>query len=154
MLPMSSDLEALLHRDDEQYDLGREPKERIEAPKDLDDRLEFLAAYEPEPSMAREESSDLAEQGSATGENEAHPPAEFSPPAADIAPPAEPQKREAAAGFAETVKRITAKGDSIAKTQGYEAVESWMNNDLTSDEMALITVAMDRRWRQMGAALR
>ena len=129
-------------------------EERVEAAKDLNDRLDSLIGQTLETSEPSEGSSDLAQQGSAIGENEAHPPAEFSPPAADIAPPAEPQKREAAAGFAETVKRITAKGDSIAKTQGYEAVESWMNNDLTSDEMALITVAMDRRWRQMGAALR
>jgi hypothetical protein len=47
-LPMSSDILALLTRDDELYDLDRERGERIQAPRQLSDRLDFLAGVDPE----------------------------------------------------------------------------------------------------------
>lgn len=43
-LPMASDIVALLTRDDELYDVERERGERIQAPRDLDQRLEYLSA--------------------------------------------------------------------------------------------------------------
>jgi recombination protein RecT len=47
-LPMSSDILALLTRDDELYDVDRERGERIQAPRQLSDRLDFLAGVDPE----------------------------------------------------------------------------------------------------------
>jgi recombination protein RecT len=47
-LPMSSDILALLSRDDDLYDLGEGRGDRIQAPRDLSDRLDVLSGYHPE----------------------------------------------------------------------------------------------------------
>jgi recombination protein RecT len=47
-LPMSSDILSLLSRDDELYDLERERGERVQAPRELSARLDFLAGVDPE----------------------------------------------------------------------------------------------------------
>jgi recombination protein RecT len=47
-LPMSTDILALLSRDDDLYDVDRERADRIQAPSVLDDRLELLVGVDPE----------------------------------------------------------------------------------------------------------
>lgn len=42
-LPMSTDVQNLLSRDDELYDLDRDRGERVQAPRELNARLDFLA---------------------------------------------------------------------------------------------------------------
>jgi recombination protein RecT len=167
VLPMSSDLEALIHRDDNQYELDRPPNERIEAPKDLSDRLDFLTTYEPEPS--REETPDPELESGQAGEVAPDPLPEASPPtaaavlpdAAAVGPdaaasPDQPKPKKPESKKPETpqqaLKRIEEQGDSIAKVHGYAAVEMWINSELSPDETALIGITMDRRWRELGKA--
>jgi recombination protein RecT len=58
-LPMSSDLVALLHRDDESYDLQeRSERPRVQAPRALSDRLEKLAAFDPESGEIEDSGQD------------------------------------------------------------------------------------------------
>jgi recombination protein RecT len=47
-LPMSSDIMSLLSRDDDLYDLERDRAERVQAPRVLSDRLDFLAGVDSE----------------------------------------------------------------------------------------------------------
>jgi recombination protein RecT len=47
-LPMSSDILGLLSRDDELYDVERERGERMQAPRELSSRLDFLAGVDPD----------------------------------------------------------------------------------------------------------
>jgi recombination protein RecT len=47
-LPMSSDIMGLLTRDDELYDLERDRADRVQAPRVLSDRLDFLVGVDPE----------------------------------------------------------------------------------------------------------
>jgi recombination protein RecT len=47
-LPMSSDIMGLLSRDDELYDLERDRADRVQAPRVLSDRLDFLVGVDPE----------------------------------------------------------------------------------------------------------
>jgi|HubBroStandDraft_4_1064222.scaffolds.fasta_scaffold00038_67 recombination protein RecT len=47
-LPMSSDILGLLSRDDELYDLERDRADRVQAPRVLSDRLDFLVGVDPE----------------------------------------------------------------------------------------------------------
>lgn len=47
-LPMSSDVVGLLSRDDGLYDLERARAERVQAPRELSARLDFLAGVDPE----------------------------------------------------------------------------------------------------------
>jgi recombination protein RecT len=47
-LPMSSDILGLLSRDDELYDVDRDRADRVQAPRVLSDRLDFLVGVDPE----------------------------------------------------------------------------------------------------------
>jgi recombination protein RecT len=47
-LPMSSDIMSLLSRDDDLYDVERERADRVQAPRVLSDRLDFLVGVDPE----------------------------------------------------------------------------------------------------------
>lgn len=47
-LPMSTDILALLTRDDELYDVERERADRVQAPRELSARLDFLAGVDSE----------------------------------------------------------------------------------------------------------
>lgn len=172
-LPMSTDILALLSRDDELYDLERERGDRVQAPSELSARLDFLAGVDTETGETSEihDSEDRAStppsQMSAAPHDAGgsrHPPVEGaaqpSPPVQDARPPtveaeATP-KREAEQGaqisrpgpapdLLTPAPTIEERGEATAK-RGRMALEQWVNN-LPPDEMAKVSLAQLKAWR-------
>jgi recombination protein RecT len=91
-LPMSSDILALLSRDDDLYDLGEGRGDRVQAPRELSDRLDVLSGYHPEtgefpdsvdevstPSSQSAVSDDAPPLGEGVAEETAHTSGDGSP---------------------------------------------------------------------------
>ena len=175
VLPMSTDIVALLHRDDELYDLERERGERIQAPRDLSKRLDLVAGFDPEtgevnsgagfdslasgsaasddPGIgAGEEAAQLSEAPAVEGggiENAAQLGEPVGAPAADsTAPPGEPAPpSEPPGGQPELISRPSIEEEGLAKAkQGKDQLESWLN-ELPADVMAKVSLAQVKAWR-------
>jgi len=194
-LPMSTDLDDLLRRDDDLYDMeGRSDKQVAgPAPKSLSDRLDMLAGapidHDAETGEVIEgETRDESEQGFggeqpeiAAGDQDQAPaadkgagapatsPAASAPDTAKSTQPAPkeaphansgraaassqaadgPRKQTAEARRATILADLTAQGDARA-ADGSRAFDDWLDG-LTGDEMALISAAQVKAWKNEAA---
>jgi recombination protein RecT len=99
-LPMSTDILGLLSRDDELYDLQRERADRIQAPRELSARLDFLAGVDSETGEFAETEDGANEPASTQRDGRSTPPSPSAvsddvsgsrhPDAEEAAPPSEP----------------------------------------------------------------
>lgn len=182
VLPMSTDLDDLIRRDDDLYDMAGKSDKQIAGPtpKSLSDRLDMLAGapidhddetgevIEGEARDDNEQNSGGEQPEAAAGgkdqpaaankgaEAPATSPAASAPDATKTAPKAAtaPAKAGTKALSAEDRRRLiladlTKQGDEHA-AEGPRALEEWLDG-LTGDEMALISAAQVKAWRNEAA---
>ena len=175
VLPMSTDLDELLHRDDELYDLkGASDKVATgPRPKSLSARIDALAGVEdiphdPETGEIRDQVSGgsppetTADESVAAGARDAGQPL---PPAsgdqagrpasawrADAPPPDDSLPDDnAALDRGALLQDLMQTGARIAREKGAAALDRWLDEDLNGDELAVLTAGHTRRLKQIAA---
>lgn len=190
VLPMSTDLDDLLRRDDELYDLKGASDKKLAGPRaSLSDRLDALAGAEGTPPHDAE-TGEIIEQvsgekpettingsGPPAGERDAGsdgslsaPPQSASAPCdkADLPASASPRAPKRAPLLPPPVsdeipasnahldrvvllQDLLATGERIARDQGAAALDRWLDEDLSGDELALLTAGHTRKLKQIAA---
>jgi recombination protein RecT len=165
VLPMSSDLDDLVRRDDDLYDLdGRGDKTAAAEMrgKTLGDRLAMLAgdetpAHDPETGEIKEPAplvSPAADAAPAQGTPQAaksDPPAPSDAPKKDP-PPEPPQAQEKAIAETDPLADLRAKGDAAA-AQGEAALNAWLDNGIMPvQEAALSKAGLIKGWVEVAVA--
>ena len=144
VLPMSTDLDDLLRRDDDLYDMeGKSDKRIASPPKSLGERLDMLASGTPAESADEPESI-----SSDTDQPHSGPPGPGTaagplPVDADAGPALSSQQTPASAP---DIDDLHAEGDARAAA-GTAAFESWIGG-LDDRERAMLTVAKRTAWRE------
>ncbi len=167
-LPMSTDIIALLTRDDDLYDLG-DRNDRIQAPRALSARLDVLAGVDPETgefqgsedgvSTPPFEESAAPDDNSGVGagiegaaqhfeESEAGRSSAEDPPGTSQGP--QPgvsggRKGKAAPGPDLLSPPLEERGEAMAK-RGRPELDRWIN-ELPADDMAKVSLGQLKAWR-------
>ena len=159
VLPMSTDLDDLIRRDDALYDLdSKSDKVALTGPRSLADKLDLLASGLP--STHDTETGEIIDQEStvaATAEQSTAAAAPIDDKGVGAADPSQaapasekPKAKPPAPSPEERRKAILAdlvrQGDEIAES-GERALDEWIDN-LTGDEQALLTPAQRSAWKQ------
>ena len=137
ILPMSTDLDDLMRRDDELYDLdGKSDKQLASPPKSLGERLDMLAGPDAPSTVTHDpETGEVIEQDRPAADGDA--PAKDSPATA-----ADDRQRALLADLAATGEARAAAGPG--------ALQEFLDG-LNADERALIPSAQATAWREKAA---
>ena len=164
MLPMANEIVALLKRDDELYDMEREPpRQRMEAPRALSDRLDYLAgSYDHETGevLSGVEASTPLPQNAASPDD--LPPRRVPEPGEAAPPPIEGDEGDFPVGEAgppdevllvdEPLIPIEQVGEQMAR-KGRRELERWITQ-LPADEQAHVSIAQIAAWRAIAKGVR
>jgi recombination protein RecT len=177
VLPMSTDLDDLLRRDDELYDL-KGASDKVLAgprPKSLSARIDALAGLEdtphdPETGEVIDQVSGnrlpetTADESAAAGARDAGQGLPLPPASGDqagrptsaspaAAPPPDDSLPDdnAALDRVALLQDLMQTGGKIARAKGAAALDRWLDEDLNGDELAVLTAGHTRRLKQIAA---